>query len=501
MVMEETSRVAQQQDGSFAAGNEDVEVLLRRRVEVKKQLLALAKKDGLAFYKPHPKQDAFHRAGASYKMRFMRSGNRFGKTEMGAAEDAAWLRGERVFYPENDPARRGGIPQRPVKGLVIAQDWDMVKSLWTGEDGKIRRYLPNDLIAQQTRNHSGAIDTIRLKRGSSLKFDTVKSFMSNPMGAESQDWDFIHVDEPCPQDMYTSHARGLVDRAGCSWFTLTPLREPWINDMFFPDNPVANLSTWVETGTIDDNPYLTQEAKAAFAALLTDDEKECRLYGIPMNLVGLIYKSYSKEKHLLKKVPDGWDDFHLPPKHWPIAFLIDPHPQTPHCVTFVTISPHGTRVYFYDIFKHCSIEELAAEIRPVIAGRYVIEARMDPLGFINDPITESNMAAELAKHGVYVMKATKGLAQGILKVQGELKKENAIKFCPTARRTLWEITRYSWDEKENKPVDKDDHAMENLYRAESLELQWSERSHNFPVREIPITGNESDEFKIDLTKV
>jgi hypothetical protein len=109
---------------------------------------------------------------------------------------------------------------------------------------------------------------------------------------------------------------------------------------------------------------------------------------------------------------------------------------------------------------------------------------MDPLGFIEDPITESCMADELcdqlAKNGVrtcVVEKATKALAQGILRVQGNLRDRDSagqplLYFTPTCKRTLWELQRYCWDEKENKPIDKDDHMMENLYRAELSGMRY-----------------------------
>jgi hypothetical protein len=38
-------------------------------------------------------------------------------------------------------------------------------------------------------------------------------------GSESSDWDFLHIDEPCPRDMYVANARGLIDRGGSDWFT------------------------------------------------------------------------------------------------------------------------------------------------------------------------------------------------------------------------------------------------------------------------------------------
>jgi len=142
---------------------------------------------------PHPGQDAFHRAGGR-KYRMVRCGNRYGKSTMGAAEDVAWLKGERVWLPKNDPARYIGIPQRPVKGLVITTDWDKVDEIWTSErgdqPGKIWRFLAKGEVKSKKRNHSGAIEQIELNNGSVLRFDTVESFKKNPMASESSDWDF-----------------------------------------------------------------------------------------------------------------------------------------------------------------------------------------------------------------------------------------------------------------------------------------------------------------------
>jgi len=43
--------------------------------------------------------------------------------------------------------------------------------------------------------------------------------------------------------------------------------------------------------------------------------------------------------------------------------------------------------------------------------------------------------------------------------------------CPTMTRFLWEVNRYSWD-KDNKPVDKDDHMMECFYRLNLEDLRF-----------------------------
>ena len=56
--------------------------------------------------------------------------------------------------------------------------------------------------------------------------------MANPMGLESSQWDWIHVDEPIPEAMWNAVSRGLMDTGGSAWFTCTPIAEQWINLKF-----------------------------------------------------------------------------------------------------------------------------------------------------------------------------------------------------------------------------------------------------------------------------
>jgi len=442
----------------------------------------------------------------------VRTGNRWGKSTCGVAEDLAWAKNERTWLPENDPYRRAGIPQRPIKGLVITTDWETVDDVFTGNrgtQGKFWQLAPVGFIKQGLRNHSGSIDTLEFANGSLIKFATVKSYMTNPQGMESKDWDFVHVDEPCPEGMFKAAARGLMDRGGSAWFTLTPLREFWINDYFFPEDTGGRGrdDVWAINGSTTDNPFLSPEAIAEFESLLSEDEKQCRLHGIPLHLSGLVYKEFSWDRHVLKAVPSGWDNYLSPPANWSIYVFIDPHPQTPHAVLFCAVSPFGSRFYYSDLFQRSSIKDLCDSIRERLNGRAPIDIRLDPLGYVNDPITETNMADEFLKHGVLVEKATKAREHGIIQVKAALasgKKDGEfqqIYFTPECRRSLWEIQRYCWDEKENKPVDKDDHMMENLYRCELTQRGWVD------MRSTPNTSSEEvinatelelEEYSLDL---
>lgn len=451
-------------------------LLKQKKARLLASKIEAMKHDGLPFYRPHPKQDLFHRSLAKRRGAF--TANRFGKSTMGCAEDCAWLRGERPWLAKSDPARTLGIPQRPVKGLVITTDWDKVKEIWSDQDGKLWRYLPRKgFIKLTNRNHSGAVDTVVCNGPfgiSTLRFDTVKSFMSNPQGSESSDWDFIHVDEPCPEQMFKAVGRGLVDRDGSAWFTLTALREPWITDAFDVDGIFTGISYMIE-GTIYDNPYLSPAAISAYEATLTPDEKECRLYGKPLHKAGLVYKAFQPDQHVLSALPRGWQSWMEPPLDWSYYLYIDPHPHTPHMVLFLAIDPLGRKYYWHDLFKKCLIRDLVSEIRTVLGPRRVVRVRCDPIAFVDDPVNDTNMATEFARCGLAVEKASKDLSRGILQVNSELASDFHPYFTPECRRTLWEIKRYYWDDQTGKPVDSDDHAMECLYRSILDEPRYVEK--------------------------
>lgn len=460
----------------------DLELIQREKLALLESLAEARKQNGLAFYRPHAKQDSFHKAG-SFKHRMVRAGNRFGKSEMGCAEDCAWLLGERPWYRQDDPARKAGIPDRPVKGLVITTDWDKVDEVFTTQrganPGKFWKYLPPGSVKGERRNHSGAIDTIELHNGSIIRFDTVKSFMSNPQGSESSDYDFIHVDEPCPKKMYDAAARGLLDRGGSDWFTLTPLSEFWINDMFFPQrqkgvsaNSYTGLANniWSTTGTMEDNPLLTLENIEDFLRNIDADEREARRNGIPLHLSGLVYKEFIYDKHVLKALPNGWKAFHKPPANYTVYESIDTHPRTPHAILFCAVSPAGQLFFFDEVWNTStnSIPTLADTIKSIDSDYFVANRKIEPAAYIEDPITNSCIATELEMQGIYVERASKSREHGTLNVKQQLSLDNNIYVSPNCVQFLWEISRYHWDEKDsrraNKPVDKDDHFMECFYR-------------------------------------
>lgn len=446
---------------------------------------------GLLFYAPHEKQHEFHASG-NVKRRYVRTGNRFGKSTMGGAEDCAWALGERPWYKKDDPRRYVGIPRHSTKGLIIVADWDKAHEIFTNPvngqgQGKLFKFLPKDSIVRMSRNNAGVISEITVKSiwggESTILLDTVKSFASNPMGQESSDWDWIHVDEPCPKDMWVANSRGLIDRDGSAWFTCTPINHPWINDMFVPRDVfrlqdgktvTKDEDHMMIVGSSYDNPHNAEKALKMFENDLTEEQKQCRIQGIPLALSGLVYKEFHPSDSLYRGTPSGWKNPMCPPDNFTIRLAIDPHPQVPHAVLFAATSPEGQTFFFAEIFRKLTAEQLCESIHEITAGRHVQIYLCDPAAYVPSNIDQSVMADVLIENGVFVEKASKDLSRGLITTQAALcdtvvsplgNTQRKLLFGEHLQETRWEFDHYTWNPtRPNKPIDKHDHMMENLYR-------------------------------------
>lgn len=492
-------------------GQPDAEYLeaLQRSVEIDRLLLKMAKANGIAFYRPHWQQHLFHASAA--KRRGLFAGNRFGKSQANAAETVAWMLGERPWYKvpfdilgvEHDEGRnrkvvtmlhhpggedhllvRQGIPSFPTKQLIICTNWDMVSKIWTNRDaerpGKLWQFIPEGWATWST-NHEGVINEIYGKNGSYLCFMSADAYKRNKMIAESTDYDRVAYDEPAPEGLWKGCSRGLTDRKGQGDFTLTSLEEMWIYDRFTgvgtPDSPAfPEAERFHIRATIFDNPHQEDSAIALFMADLTEDEKQCRLFGLPLELSGLIYKEYRRERHVLTQIPPGWRDYHLPSPDFVLYIRIDTHPVTPHAVSFFAVGPDEIPIQCHEIWHGCGGDELADQINSYLAlivttnergervSPFLASTKVEPAAWIKDTSNRTvSIAKQLSAKGIAIRPASKDLTNGILATRSAFK-SNRLLFSPNCVRTLWELQRHRWDTEKGKPVDENDHFMENLYR-------------------------------------
>ena len=522
---------------------------LRRENAALRRARALRESYGLNFYVPHAKQDKFHINGDKTG-RYCRTGNRGGKTKCGAVEDVSWLIGGRLFYRNSFDVIDGqrnvvrhhvgtrnheyvtkGIPPYPVKGLLVVVDWDKAKEIFTNREGsydmwgELFQLIPRDALGKPHISRGGHVDMIPVKRltefggGESILYiDTVESYRHSKMSQESSDHDFLHVDEPCPREMFVANSRGLVDRRGKFWFNCTPKTEFWINDLFAPPGQhivksanegleFRNLqqgSRYIITWSIRDNPYNTEEGIREFESNLTREEKACLLEGLPLDLAGLVYKEFVYDMHVLADVPTGWDAYHKPPKNYTIRVAWDVHgARVPQAVLLAATGPTGD-VFFYDeMFYEPLIGPNAEALKKKLEDYYVAELIIDPRALIKNPVTDTADVLEaIEEHDLYFDPASKDLTAGISATKQKLGERHVVTglptiwFSPGLAQTLFEFTHYVYDTVKNEPKDKDNHMMENLYRLVLNGLEYIEPPNKIAPKSKPLVIRDNEDLRM-----
>jgi hypothetical protein len=453
----------------------------REMIRLQQQKEETIKARRLWFFVPNPKQmEFFERSGTKRRAGFC--GNRFGKSTIGVVEDVCWLIGYRPFFAVGHPLRTQGIPKHGVKGLVLAEDWDKVKEIFTNEDsqerqGKFWEYLPADFVKKIHRNEKGIVDQITVsvpidednpdgpRRESIVYFDTVKSYKQAPASFESSDWDFIHVDEPVMKELWSAVSRGLIDRGGYSWWLLTPIKEVWMyNEMVENALKDPHLYWWFEA-TMDDNPLLSEEDKQLYLSQLPEDERAARRAGKPLAYGRLVFSMYEPDVHLFDGIVPGWDRVSVPPrKDHMVVYAIDTHPQTPHAGLFIAINNRMEIDVYDELWEKGTIAHISGIIKTKTEGTRVEYALCEPGAWNEDQGGGKTYMDLFTESGLSFIPGSKRKEDAILLLQQFLKQRTRPvrihKRCTQLRK---EFINHFFD-KDNKPEDKNDHVIECFRR-------------------------------------
>jgi hypothetical protein len=444
-----------------------------KEYDVLKQLETFKDENPIMFFnRPNPPQALLLSAWDDpvYKVFTFSGGNRIGKTTIGTIIAICTMIGmypwskRRILFRHNEPR----------KVRYIGQDWE--KHIKAVVLPALIKWWPKSRPITTKKNNQG-IEALwtDIETGSTLEI------MSNKQESELHEgWhgDLIAYDEPPKRAIRVANARGLIDRQGRELFSMTLLKEGWIdrevikavNEDGTPDMTVFNVH-----GEIYENVGfgITMEGVDQFAKTLTEDEKDARLKGIPSYMAGLIYGYFSRQKHLVER-------FEVP-LSWPVDIAIDVHPREKQAVLFVATAPTGIRYGIDEIWENGDGVAVADEIvrRVKRAGYRVANIIIDPLAKgdkNNIHTTYDKVADTLACYDLPLSTASKDKSSGILLVKNHIKGPNnepSIFFFNDLVRTLFEIEGYMWDEETQKPKDKDDHMMENLYRIMLLETEYT----------------------------
>jgi len=339
--------------------------------------------------------------------------------------------------------------------------------------------------------------------GSFVHFMTYEQSVLTHGGAAR---DGIQLDEEPPKGIWdqskmrvsTTNGRlivGMTAEQGVTW-TEDEIWKPGLTHRH-PTIYACELSTY-------DNPINSQAMIDRIKQSCSDDtEIAIRIYGKSTPRGGSVY-GMAKDEY-----PWVIEPFDIPQDKGYLIMAIDPHPKVPHAVLWVWVDYEGihhplfmNKPYLYEVgelFEPCSIPELAALIKQKEKyefGRTHDFVLCDQFAWNKDQNNPKTLADQFIEAGIMVTPATKDRDSGIVKVKemlsltfGKELPEDMEESVIIRRRfpqimcfdTLslehglrWERKKYRWRKARQrytddiaivqKPVDKDDHFMENEYR-------------------------------------
>src|SRR5690242_17662798 len=171
-------------------------------------------------YKPHAKQELFHKSEAKKKLYI--GGNRSGKTTGAVVEDIYWLRGNHPHRP---------IPEGPIRGRVVAVD--LLQGVSKIIIPQFQQWIPPSLLKNGSweDSYNKELRTLTLSNGSFVEFMSYEMETQKFAGTSRH---FVHYDEEPPRHIFNECNARLVDTNGSFWISMTPVEGmTWVYDFIY----------------------------------------------------------------------------------------------------------------------------------------------------------------------------------------------------------------------------------------------------------------------------
>lgn len=442
----------------------------------------------IEFFVPLPHQaKALGLINSGKKIVLLQGGNQIGKTVFGACYVGACCLGIQPW--DKQPTVFGDTA---VKARVICEDWE--KHAKEVIVPKLKEWLPVGQYETQ-KNNVGVDAFWTFRNGSTIE---IMTNMQDTRLHESWTGHLVWADEPTSRDKYLANRRGLIKNRGLFLMTMTAVKESWVLDDIVLKQAENSAIGCITQVPMSSNPHLSEEAVKEFEDDCKEDEKLARVQGGWLNLVGLIWKGFNPDDHII-------DSFKVP-TDWPVVAMIDFHTALPHAIGYYAVSPQGVWHVIDEEWLNGSAKDVADSIIRKKKGAEtcwrIENAFIDPLSKgdgeyikrLGVPIDDSftTIKNKLAGANIRLQVASKDKQSGIKNVESLLRGPNRkpnLFFCRNIVNKfkdeghIYEIQRWSYDDNQ-EPRKEKDHFMENLYR-----LTLTGITYRPPVNELPATAD------------
>lgn len=320
------------------------------------------------------------------------------------------------------------------------------------------------------------------------------TYDQQPKEFESVDLGFFWCDEPPPELIYKALISRLR-RGGIGFITATPLTgSAWMYDALVTKSVAGQRG--VVFADVEENcrqhgtrGILEHGDIMRMIAEYSEEDKQARVFGKFQHLIGLVFKEFNKQIHVIPP-------FTINDKDFSTIELLDCHPRNADALMWVATRSDGIKFVIDELYdKFDSFDTLAARIKKTAVQYRIVERFADPSAWA-DVQPNKTMAQGLWEHtgkqledrGLEYQPASKKRTEGIKLIRNALSyqitevngakqfvKPPMLYVFDNCVRTIWEFEHWQWNEwtgkssetkdKSEKPQDKDDHMMENLGRS------------------------------------
>jgi len=313
----------------------------------------------------------------------------------------------------------------------------------------------------------------------------IMSTEQDPKEFESVNLGLIWIDEPCPENIYKACVSRLR-MGGKMFITATPLTgSAWMYDKIInSEDAEAGKRTFIEASVwsaCKGHPeairgFLNKENIETMIAQYDDEDMQARVLGKFQHLTGMVFKKWNRRVHVIPP-------FEMKPEDYSVWQMLDPHPRTEDAALWCATDRHGRHFVVDELWVNGTTSDVSYRILEKDARHRVVKHIADPWIFTADQHTQYSMADRFRTFGLNYIEATKQreasdrrIAEALdyAKVGEEFLKHPDVYVFDTCKRTIYEMEHYRWDDwtgksadkrgAKQKPLDKDDHMIENLGR-------------------------------------
>jgi phage terminase large subunit-like protein len=416
----------------------------------------------LAFYEPHPKQQAFHSFQAQKKCFF--GGTQSGKTTGGLADDVIQAV-DRDSLPDHLLPYKKFEP--PFLCRIMAESFPVLETTLIQ---KLQDILPLDQLVGGTwaTAYDKNLRVLYFQNGSKFFFMTYEQEVRKMGGASI---DRVHFDEEPPLAAYNECKFRVTAKGGDLLFTMTPIFGiTWTYSQLWQKRGEEVQKDIYKgkdldccTVEIGDNPAMRPKDIDLALEGLSAEEKAARKEGKFIALHGLIYADYNKDVHRVPERPL--------PSNVNVVVGIDPGISNRTAVVWVYLTHDDKMVVFQEgYYQDMTVAQVCEEVHKTNAdyGVWPLYYVIDPAARNKNHQTGRSDQMEYADHGIVTITGQNSVTAGINRIKERFQSERIFIFdsCVHLDNELqmyrWKQPPKSGEDSRQAPVKKDDHLVDAL---------------------------------------